>query len=243
MLTDIFSVPDGKSGEHRTVLVLERITHLPNEGDALLIDDFEVVVKHVDRQRTRNCLTGGKLAGLGSIMVLVDMPSNKIRHLTQSRDRRIVMWKPASNIPWHFEISDLPEFIRLNDGWNAEPNAPEPHTALDGTTLILNMRPNPYLYQSFRNVETIQVGFADCSKYRFTSINDEGWYRGQCRFSGLAPEWGEFYEVTGDTRDELEPTAWVEAGGDGTRHFHFYLRDETLEVKALNWSMSSVGEE
>ena len=27
--------------------------------------------------------------------------------------------------------------------------------------------------------------------------------------------------------------------GLGARHFHFYFRDEALEVKALNWSMQT----
>ncbi len=60
---------------------------------------------------------------------------------------------------------------------------------------------------------------------------------GQCRFSGIAPSWGEFYEVIGETNDSVEPTPWIEMEGNGERHFLFYLRDEALEVKAQTWSM------
>lgn len=76
-----------------------------------------------------------------------------------------------------------------------------------------------------------------CAMYRVTSVNDHGWYMGQCRFSGIAPSWGEFYEVIGETNDSVEPTPWIEMEGNGERHFLFYLGDEALEVKAQTWSM------
>ena len=101
------------------------------------------------------------------------------------------------------------------------------------------MRPNPYAYRQYEKVPEIAVCFANCSKYRVTSVNDEGWYSGQCRFSGLAPEWGEFYEISGNTRDNMNSTPWIEMEGVGAKHFHFYLKDETLEVKAHDWILKS----
>jgi len=83
----------------------------------------------------------------------------------------------------------------------------------------------------------MEVRFEGCSKYRITGLNDEGWHLGQCRFSRLAPAWGELYEIAGDTNDDAEQTPWIAMEGSGSRHFHFYLRDETLEVKAQDWSM------
>ena len=88
--------------------------------------------------------------------------------------------------------------------------------------------------------------------------NDEGWYRGQCRFSRLAPAWGEFYEVRGDllldfvpdpeefrshgVQLEPRPLRWVTIGEPGvtSRHFLFYLRDQTFECDATDWSFSVV---
>jgi hypothetical protein len=52
------------------------------------------------------------------------------------------------------------------------------------------------------------------------------------------PEWGECYEIEGDTKDALEPVPWTVMSGQGKRHYHFYLRDETLEVKAADWSLT-----
>ena len=132
------------------------------------------------------------------------------------------------------------KFTQLNDGWNAEPNAPYLRAEPDDTSLVARFRPNQFLYPEFERVSFILVRFESCERYRITSVNDHGWYDGQCRFSGHAPAWGEFYEVSGDTRDDLDATPWITTNGFGTRHFHFYFRDEALEVKALDWSMQTI---
>jgi hypothetical protein len=36
--------------------------------------------------------------------------------------------------------------------------------------------------------------------------NDEGWYLGQCRFSKVAPTWGEFYHVQAISNWSPRPT-------------------------------------
>lgn len=217
--------------------MLDQMNQVPEEGDVLFFDGRGLVIKEVDKQRKRGCLTGTKLAGLGGIAVLVNEPAEDLRRMAQRPNRPVLTWAPKSDLPWHFSASDLPSFKRLNDDWNADPNAPEPQAELQGNRLVVRMKPNPYLNQAYRDVATIEVCFEDCSRYRLTPINDEGWYRGQCRFSGLAPEWGELYEIVGNTHDDKELTSWLKAEGKGTRHFHFYLRDETLEVKAQDWSM------
>lgn len=132
------------------------------------------------------------------------------------------------------------KFTQLNDGWNAEPNAPYLQAEPDDASLVARFRPNPFLYPEFERVSFILVRFESCERYRITSVNDHGWYDGRCRFSGHAPAWGEFYEVSGDTRDDLDATPWIITNGFGTRHFHFYFRDEALEVKALDWSMQTI---
>lgn len=83
-----------------------------------------------------------------------------------------------------------------------------------------------------------KLTFSNCWRYRLGPTNDEGWWRKQCRFSLAAPEWGEFYEVTGDLKLEWLPEdAWTVTGepGDSTRHFLFYFRDNTLECDADAW--------
>ena len=146
-------------------------------------------------------------------------------------------------------------FTKLNESWNAEPNAPDPRVSVCGKDVVLEYLMNEFLYPQYKNAEKGILRFSNCWRYRLGSTNDEGWYRGQCRFSRLAPEWGEFYEVHGDLLLDaaLNPKAfysekfniqmtpysldWVTLGREAksSRHFLFYLRDETFECDAAAW--------
>ena len=133
-------------------------------------------------------------------------------------------------------------FHKLNYGWNAEPNSPEPKAQWSGGNLLVTFLLNPFLYPEFREEDQGQLTFADCSRYRFGRLNDEGWYRGQSRFGGAPHDWGEFYEVRGDLRLGAVPNDWqvrVEPVADRT-HFLFYFRDEDFECDAQNWSFSVI---
>lgn len=132
----------------------------------------------------------------------------------------------------------MPAFKQLNHGWNAEPNAPAPVLELDGPDLLLRFFLNPFQFKQFEEEDVGVVRFHDCSRYRLGPTNDEGWYRGQCRYSASAPAWGEFYEVMGEDLRLDEPTDWVTAIGAPypARHFLFYLRDNTFECIASDWS-------
>lgn len=125
-------------------------------------------------------------------------------------------------------------FHQLNDGWNAEPNAPAERVDVDDGRVVLEFTLNAFAYPSFAEEQRGELIFDGCSQFRLGPTNDEGWYRGQCRFSKVAPAWGEFFEITGNTRDE-EVGGWQPASGEGSRHFLFYLRDRTFECKAANW--------
>jgi hypothetical protein len=78
-------------------------------------------------------------------------------------------------------------FIKLNDGWNAEPNAPEPQIEVERSNLKLTFYRNWMMFPNIEKDSKITIRFNACSKYRIGKTNDEGWYRGQCRFSNLAP--------------------------------------------------------
>ncbi len=238
-LTDIFSLPKDETGQPRSVLMLDQLTHVPEAGDVLLVAGRTLTIAQADKQRTRRCLTGEKLFGRGSIGILVYESTDELKALAQHPNRLWVTWTPKHGLPWHFNTDDLPIFTRLNEDWNAHPNDPCLWFEQRGQTLLARMKPNPYAYRPYEKIAEITLNFSGCAKYRVTPVNDEGWYGGQCRFSGLAPSWGEFYEISGNSRDDMDPTAWIEMGGMGTRHFHFYLKDETLEVKAQDWSMGS----
>ena len=129
-------------------------------------------------------------------------------------------------------------FVKLNDSWNAEPNAPMPEVRVDGSDVVLVVFANPWRFADFEEEERIELRFMNASRFRLGATNDEGWYLGQCRFSGVAPTWGEFYEVSGDLRAELL-SDWrcLRPAETEDRHFLFYLRDETFECSARDWSM------
>src|SRR5690242_17410447 len=100
------------------------------------------------------------------------------------------------------------DFLQLNVDWNAEPNAPDPHVQVLGSDIILRFFLNPFQFKEFTENEIGFLRFVNCRRYRLGPTNDEGWYRAQCRFSPFAPQWGEFYEISGDTSTE-KPTDWL----------------------------------
>jgi len=130
------------------------------------------------------------------------------------------------------------KFTKLNSGWNAEPNAPDPKVRVDGNTVILEFLANPFQFPEFADGQLLRLRFSGASRYRLGETNDEGWYRGQCRFSGIAPAWGELYEVAGDLKlDRVSDWIHVPGAPSGGRHFLFYLRDETFECTANSWQL------
>jgi hypothetical protein len=140
-------------------------------------------------------------------------------------------------------MSGPTQFLKLNIGWNAEPNAPAPNVRIRGVDVILAFALNHRVYRQFSEGQIGQLVFANASRYRLGATNDEGWYRGQCRFTDAAPSWGEFYEVMGDLRLAQCPDDWrqvTDASSTSPRHFLFYLRDETFECDANDWKFSGL---
>lgn len=130
-----------------------------------------------------------------------------------------------------------PVFVQQNQGWNAEPNAPDPRVQVGGSLVELRFYLNPWAYDA-QEEEIGLLTFEDVRAWRLGPTNDEGWSMGQCRYSRIAPTWGAFYEIRGD-----DPAAWLPQDwrrnppfGAGDRHFLFYLRDDTFECFAREWS-------
>jgi hypothetical protein len=131
-------------------------------------------------------------------------------------------------------------FRKLNEGWNAGPNAPNPIIRVDKSNLELEFFANHFQFPEFAAGERLRLRFSDTWRYRLGEVNDEGWYKGQCRFSALAPEWGEFYEVMGDLKVKEDTEDWIYVASEmtrDTRHFLFYLRDNTFECDARSWEL------
>lgn len=133
------------------------------------------------------------------------------------------------------------EFKKLNEDWNAQPNSPSPVVKIEGLKLILEFSPNHFVYPDYEAFSKITLTFHDCWRYRIGTVNDEGWYRGQCRFSNLAPGWGEFYEVRGDLHLE-NVNDWIEIQPPtkNPKHYLFYFRDEEFECDASSWKRENV---
>jgi hypothetical protein len=131
-------------------------------------------------------------------------------------------------------------FARLNDGWNAEPNAPGERIAVSPSEVTLSFLMDSARFPTYAPNDVGTLHFANCWRYRLGATNDEGWCRGQCRFSGIAPEWGEFYELSGDLRAGEIRGDWTVSGEPiaGTRHFLFYLKDSTFECDASSWRLT-----
>lgn len=129
-----------------------------------------------------------------------------------------------------------PTFERLNDDWNAEPNAPYEEVTVGGATVRLTFFLNPWADEAEED-ERGRLTFEHCSIWRLGATNDEGWYAGQCRYGKAAPAWGEFYVLLGEDDQRLTPTDWHELAliTPEKRHFLFYLRDNTFECFAEEW--------
>jgi hypothetical protein len=129
-------------------------------------------------------------------------------------------------------------FEKLNEDWDAQAGAPEPNVRTDESGLTLTFFLSSSLNPKFRDYDRGEIFFPNCWRYRLGYPNDEGWHMGHCRFRCLAPEWGDFYEVTGDLL-ESGPKDWVllkPTRAESSRHFLFYFKDETFECDAESWS-------
>jgi hypothetical protein len=133
-------------------------------------------------------------------------------------------------------------FEQLNEDWNADPNVPDPRLMVSGRYVILTFRLGRYTARQFSSSEVGRLSFGSSCKYRYGTENDEGWYRGQCRYSKIAPAWGEFHEVRGSDELRDRPTDWMILGPErsAARHFIFYLRDGMFECMANTWDFDAI---
>jgi len=129
-------------------------------------------------------------------------------------------------------------FVKLNHDWNAEPNDPDEEVSVHGDTVRLSFLLNPWAYEA-QEGQRGRLTFTGSERWRLGPTNDEGWLKGDCRYSASAPEWGEFYEISGLDPLRNQPTDWRDVPSDkpGKRHFLFYLRDNTFECVADDWSL------
>lgn len=131
-----------------------------------------------------------------------------------------------------------PIFEQLNDDWNADPVDPDGQVSISDSDLRFAFFLGAWGAYTAEEGETGRLIFRRCAVWRRGVVNDEGWYRGQCRYSSVAPAWGEFYEILGDDDRRVEGGAWHRLAPLTAehRHFLFYMKDEVLECFAVDWS-------
>ena len=137
------------------------------------------------------------------------------------------------------------EFIKLNEKWNAEPNAPSPHIEVEGNTLKLTFALNTFQFQQYGETDKGVLTFRGCRQYRLGPPNDEGFYSyNQSRYKKYGVSWGEFYRVQNSDWQQTFPEdrIVVDESNDPTNlnHYLFYLRDATFECIATDYSFEVV---
>jgi hypothetical protein len=133
-------------------------------------------------------------------------------------------------------------FLKLNEDWNAEPNAPFEHVELVQPDVILRFHLNHWRFNQFSPTDVGALTFSKCSRWRLGIENMDAFALRQpsSRYWQLAPAWGEFYEIVGDDPLRDGPDDWSRVGADTarSRHFLFYLRDNTFECMAEDWAFA-----
>jgi hypothetical protein len=93
-----------------------------------------------------------------------------------------------------------------------------------------------------KNRELGRLTFEDMQAWRMGMPNQEGWHK-DWRYSclGIAPAWGNFYEIVGEENAMGEhANEWHRyAMGNGAHHFLLSMRDEAFECIASSWRLDT----
>lgn len=126
------------------------------------------------------------------------------------------------------------EFIKLNEGWNAEPNIPNPQIDIFQNNLVLS-----FVMNSYQNDGDIGfILFKDVLKYRLGSPNDEDFYKGEFRYKSSQVNWGEFYKIKNSDFTNILHFKMLNQkliGEDNLKHYIFFFRDNTFECIAKHY--------
>jgi len=135
-------------------------------------------------------------------------------------------------------------FKQLNTDWNAQPDSSNTRVTVNDNEVVLAFYMNAFQFPEFREDDIGYLRFSNPWRYRVGTVSAEDFYRGTCRFSRLAPAWGEFYEVSGDLLLKKCPDDWTEVGPrtETQKHFLFYFRDEEIEIDAESWMLQVCNE-
>ncbi len=126
------------------------------------------------------------------------------------------------------------DFIKLNDGWDAEPNAP-------GLNIVLNNNDVVIVFLLDDEVTKLQIVFSNCFQYRIGKPNMDDFYLRKSKFNQYGIEWGNFYLINNSNWREEFPEAIKVGGNDrDLKHFIYYFRDETFECIASSYNVEMI---
>ncbi|MBQ8836947.1 MAG: hypothetical protein IJ002_05520 [Clostridia bacterium] len=140
-------------------------------------------------------------------------------------------------------LERLPQFERINLGWNAEPNSPHLQVLMDGNNVVVEFVLYAiHKYKGFQESAKARITFKECVQYRVGAPNDEGFYvYGQSRFKKYEVQWGEFYQVHNSNWQNDFPDAVVTGiAGERTNHYLFYFKDETFECISSSYEIEII---
>ena len=127
------------------------------------------------------------------------------------------------------------EFIRLNKGWNAAPNAPWPRITIVGQNLLLSFKMNHFLYNEYTQDDIGILEFQNCVQFRMGATNHDEFFRYGDRYKEHGVAWGHFYRVLGSGwREHFDDSVHIrnEPYPEELQHYLFYFRDQDFECIA-----------
>lgn len=132
------------------------------------------------------------------------------------------------------------QYKKLNDNWNAEPNAPYPKISIINNKLIVEFYLNPFIFKNISEGQKGRLTFINCNIYRLGSTNDEGFYKNQFRYSPRDIPWGEFYLLLNSDWANSFPEDKIilnsRLKSDDLKHYLFFFRDNTFECIAESYN-------
>jgi hypothetical protein len=131
------------------------------------------------------------------------------------------------------------KFEKLNNRWNAEPNAPNLMINKGEDYVELTFDLNPFIFNNIEEGDKGILEFQNVYEFFSGSINDEGYFNGKHRYTNDQLPWGEFYEL-------LESNWQTEFPKDSTtinsnidkselRHFILFLKDQEIECLSSDY--------
>lgn len=132
------------------------------------------------------------------------------------------------------------KYKKLNNNWNADPNAPEPEIYVKDGDLQIIFYLNYHIFDHIKQGQRGKLTFSNCYMYRVGSPNDHGFYLGQFRYGRDDIQWGEFYELfesdwQNNFPDDKVILKEILHNDKRLRHFLFFFRDEGFECLAKDF--------